>query len=717
MTWSQPGDMIGFDHNWRPQRDGSYSPEQIHRLLYDVREEPSWRLRARLCEAYYDNDQHDAETLQLQRSLGIPTVEVNMVAPAIDSVRGLELVGRTDLLVKAEDAASAEGAMALNQRYAVATRLTRFDTEVSEAFADQAKIGLGWVEVSRNNMLHQYDYRVAHTPWPEMWWDWRARRQDLSDARYLLRRRWLDGDIVASYFPKYRDLIRLSARGWPANWLEAYQEFGAGGASARGLSEAWQTQTNFSLEEAEWVDPTRGRVSLYEILYKVPGRGRALRLPSGRSLAFDPSSTLHNEAVRLGAEIVEGPVENVRQAYYLGPHRLSDIQTATNEFHYIPFVGRRKRGDGTPYGYILPMLSPQDAYNMRHSRALYDTSARQTIIDEDAVEDHEETAAELGRIDAYVQLKAERRRDQPIEVKRMTDMTPVTFQLMEEARNNFWDVTPLSREFGGALSRSGQSGVALYELIEQGTRGLGTTFENYEHAKLRCGRRLLRLMVDDLKGRDNVAVAVRQDGRRAREIVLNARRADGRRNNDVVMLQTEMAFADAPNSRTFQQQELKAVSEVAKSMPPELQPAFADLIVEAAQIRRGREIVERIGKITGFGPEPESEEERAALAEAQERQAELQRRMEDIQLLEREAQAKKILAEAELTLAKTRKLVGADTEHTEAKTELDRARAEDIGRASEREDVDQQGRLIEAGARMIELARKPAPGTAAKKAA
>lgn len=711
------GMAMGFDYDWTPQRDGSYSPEQMHRLLFDLRDEPRWRAQAVICEAYYDNDQHDAETLRLQRELGIPTVQVNMVSTAIDAIRGLELVARTDLLVKAEDRQSAEGAQALNARYASAARLTNFDHEVAESFADQVKVGIGWGEVSRNADVRKYPYRVGHVPWREMWPDWRSRKSDYSDARFIVRRRWLDGDVLASFFPKYRELIRMSARGWPADWLEAYEEYSTLRHHARGLSEAWQAAENFSLEEAEWRDPQRGRVSVFEVLYKVPGRVKVLRLPSGRAIDYQPNNVLHREAVRLGAELVDGPCENVRQAYYLGPHRLSDIQTATNEFHYIPFVGRRKRGDGTPYGYILPMISPQDAYNARHSRALYDTSARRTIIDEDAVDDHEETAAELGRIDAYITLRNERRRDDPIQVDRMTDMTAVTFQLMEEARNNFWDVTPLSREFAGVLSRSGQSGIAIGELIEQGTRGLGSTFENYEAAKLKCGWRLLKLMVEDLKSRNDVMVSVERDGRRTRDVVLNARQQDGSRTNDVQRLRTDLAFADAPNSRTYQQQELKALAEVAKSMPPEVQPAFADLIVEAAQIRRGREIVERIGKLTGFGPEPEDEEERQALAQQQQRQIEMQQRAEEIEMLEREASAKKVLAEAELTLAKVRKLIGPDTELTEAKTELDRARAADIERAADREDVDQQGRLIESGARMIELARKPAAGTPAKKAA
>ena len=699
---------IGFDKNWKPQRDGSLSPEQIHRMLYDLQDEPAWRSEAAREEDYYDSNQHDAETLKLMEENGIPIQTINKIQPAIDSIAGFEMIIRSDFVVKAEDDASIQGAIALNAKLKEAQRLTEFDDEVALAFIDAIKIGIGWYEVSRCGDPFKYRYRCEHIPWREMWWDWRARKMDLSDGRYKLRRKWFDPDTLCTFFPDFEELITYSSRGWPSGWIDAWDSNASADSSVhRGLRNAKYYEDSASLEEREWRDMDRGRIALFEIHYRVPKRVKALRFPSGRVVVFDPKSALHAEALRQGVEMIDGPTDTWRQAFYIGPHKIYDEPLDTNESHWFPIVSHRENATGRPYGRIRPMMSPQEAVNARHSRAIFDTTARKTFIDEDAVDDHEATAKEIGRVDAYVKLKADRRSEKGIEIVSNTDMTPVTIEMLRESKGDFHEATGLFPEFYGRAQKSGQSGRAIAELISQGQQVLGPIIRNYKKSRLGGGRRMLRLIYNDLKDQSDIDVPIEKGRRVVSTIKLNARRSDGKRDNDMLILRTRVELNSVPSSETYQQQNAMALSEIVKSMPPDVQPALLDLVVRAYQLKDGEEIIERITKLTGFGPEPEDPDEREALESQKREIAEIERRMKEIELLEREAAAKEKIAKAELDRAKTRKLLGADTRLTEAKTEHTLAMADKIEDDDERADVEQQRALIETGANIMRDADQP----------
>ena len=131
--------------------------------------------------------------------------------------------------------------------------------------------------------------------------------------------------------------------------------------------------------------------------------------------------------------------------------------------------------------------------------------------------------------------------------------------------------------------------------------------------------------------------------------MLNARReTDGVRDNDVVRLRTKLAWAEAPKSQSYSDQTFKALSEIVKSMPPEIQPALLHMVVRAAQLKDGNEIIESIRGITGFGPEPEDPAEREKLAQQKAEQEAIEKRLQEIEMMEREAQAMKVQGEAEL---------------------------------------------------------------------
>lgn len=701
----------GVDHDTRPQRDGSFSDKQLWRFLYDVQLEPEWRREAELETSYYDNDQLGMQTLLRMKELGIPPVQVNMIAPAIDAVAGWEAISRADLMAAPENEDSYDIAQALNVKLKEALRLTEFNRHVGEAFKTCVKIGVSWLEVRRNRDPFLYPYVVDAVPWREMYWDYRARRADLSDARFIVRARWFDTDELIQAFPRHEDMIQSAPlrdnKAWAGEWEAVFND-----DLAHDLANSLGSERRFTLEQDEWRQLARGRRRLFEILYYVPKQVEVLRFRDGFTVELDHGNPLHLQALQAGmASYRTGATQAWRQAWYLGPHRLGDRPIPDNLPHYIPMVAYRKDSNGAPYGLIRRMRSPQEALNARYSRMLYDLSSRKYAVDDDAVDNHQDTAEELNKVNAYLVLRGDRRSESGIQQLPTADTSQMTYQLMQEAKMNIFDVTGLHPEFYGRTAGQAQSGIAIESLIEQTTQVLGVVVDNYRAAKTAAGRLLMAMLVNDLSEEDDYAVDLQEgaDGRR-RTVVLNAQRADGGRDNDLMMTRMRVALADTPASVTFHQQRFQSLVEIVKSMPPEMQAVMMDLVVRAASLPDSEEILERIRAMTGFGPEPKDPEKRAEMQAAMQQQQETQEMMQRVQMMLAEAELRMKQAKAALDEARAGKVAGPDTGHTEASTLKTLAEANAIpdeqGRKARETDIAAVG----AGARLAAEARKETQG-------
>ena len=703
--------QTGFSTDMKPRPDGSYSQQQMWRLLWDLRFEPAWRKDAELENAYYDGDQLTQGILARMRDLGIAPIVVNMIAPAIDSVAGFEKITRANAKVVPETEDSFEIAQALNVKLKEATRLTNFDNKVGEQFKECLKTGVGWLEVYRNPDPFGYPYVVDLVPWREMWWDYRCRQPNLSDWRFIVRRKWYDHDVLEQYFPKHKMTIRNAMSGYSEGWLNEWEDI-ANNDLARDLANAVGQEARFTLEEDEWRQQARGRVALYDILYKVPQEVEVLRFREGLVVQLDRKSPLHLQAMQSGmARYEKGVTQQVRQALYIGPSRLGDQAVATNNSHYIPMVCFRRNSDGAVYGLIRRMRSPQEAVNARHSRMLYDLASRKVFVDDDAVDNHGQTAEEINKVNSYVVLRADRQGEQGIVLATATDTSPVVFQMLQEAKSNIYDVTGLHPEFQGRTLEAGRSGVAIEQLVEQTTQVLGTVIDNYQEAKRIAAERLLTLILTDIADYDNMKVEVEtpsaDHGAVKRTVMLNTREADGSRTNDVLMARTRVALDEAPASVTYQQQKFQALTEVIKSMPDQLQVALMDFVVRAAALPESDAILERIRGVTGFGPEPKDPQVRQQLAQQKQQAAAMQQRLQEIELMLQEAELETKTARAALDQAKAAKTEGADTDLAEAKA------------AGEMADIDQGEQELEIRAEEADISRVEAAGrlAAAAKAA
>ena len=628
---------------------GALSVLRLEQWLQEIKEQPLWRREADKCADYYDGNQLDAETLGGLEEKGLGPLITNLIAPTVNAVLGMEAKTRTDWMVGADDDQWGDVADALSAKMHEVERESGADRACSDAYAGNIKAGFAAVEVSRNSNPFAYPYRVTPIHRSEIYWDWRSRQPDWSDARYVIRRKRYDADHLAAFFPQHADLIR--ATGEFDDWseiisMETRMEATHLRAFDQGLRTTW--------DDLDWRDITRRQVTCYEVWYRVWMRGMVLRLPGGRVLEFNQNNPYHRAAVASGSVQPQVAVfDKIRCAFFCGPIRLMDRPTNRRRFPYIPFFGYREDLTGVPYGLIRTMLSPQDEVNARMARMMWLLKSRRAFMDSDALDARynnlSDASRELGRSDALIITNPNRQNGaNAIRVDDNMQLSAQQFQVMQERKQAIQEAAGVYNALMGQNSNA-SSGAALTTLVEQGVTTLAEINDNYRMARRLVGEELLGLIREDMKDQAEIVV---DNGTAKRRVMVNipAQTESGQayKENDVQVAPVKVALADVPSTPTYRQQQFGQFAEILKSMPPEYQAMLVPFALEMSDFSRRKEMAEFLRKQLGIQADPESPEAQQAQAQAQQAQsaaAELQMADAQSKIEERQAKTEKTRAE------------------------------------------------------------------------
>lgn len=626
-------------------KDEALSEAHVAQFLYEIRHQPNWRREADKACDYYDNNQLDQETVDLLRERGQPPLITNMIKPTVDTVLGMEAKTRTDWMVRPEDDGEMDEDMseALSCKLKHAETESRADRAVSDAYAAQIKAGLGWVEVSRESDPFRCPYRVRYVHRREIFWDWRAEQPDLSDARYLVRRRWLFLEQAISMMPQYASLLRATTSGWAGFDPLLEQD--------TKLTQSWELERDTRIEASDWRDIQRQRVCLYEIWYRKWVRGYVMTLPNGTKMEVDFDNPRHVEAIVSGfAQVAQATFQKVRLAWYCGPHFLYDVPSPYRHrnFPYVPFFGHREDLTMAPYGLIRTMISPQDEINARKSKMLWAMNSRRVVADSDAVKDHRRAAAEIARPDAYIILNEKRRPDSKFTVDPGGDLAAQQFQVMQEAKQEIAEASGIHKSMMGQQSGA-TSGLAINSLVEQGLNTLAEINDNYRYARRLVGEMLFELIQQDLGGKQvNVTIG---EGQQKRVIPLNkpglSENGEQILINDVAKAKAKVVLDDIPSTPTYRMQQLQMITEITKSLPPELQAQVVDFVIEATDMPQRHKIADRLRSVIGIKSPEEQQQQAQAQAQQQAQAADLQAKEAVLTMAEVAARIRKLNLEAD----------------------------------------------------------------------
>lgn len=647
--------------------------DEFMRFTEEVRDQSGYRYEQEKCADYHDSNQMTAEEMAFLEQMRLPTITANLVAPTINVVLGMEVKTRLDWRVSADSSEFADVAEAQSQKLHEAERESRADRAISDAFAAQAKVGEGWVEVRRNSDPTRYRYKASYIHRREMFWSLKAQEPDLDDAAFLIRRKWFPRRQVEAWLPpEKRGLVEAIGRGYDHDLiLQSLQTNNEG----PDLVHAMDVPAFYSLEDLEWRDVYTDRLALYEVCYTRFMRGLVLRDPkTGRAVEFSVQNPQHVRAVSSGAIRPEPALyRKFRRSTWLGPYKVSDIDIRRNRWPYIPFLGFREDKSGVPYGLIRSMIPLQDEINARRRKFLWAISSMRLIMDSDALDTKansvEEVLAKIASPAMVALLNPQRtnRDANAFRIENNSDIARQQFEAMQDAKQMLQEVAGIFNAFLGKDERA-QSGLAISSLVEQATTGLGDLMDNYRHARQLVGEQLLSFINEDLSGQQ-VDVMVGEGARRRvislNRPVVNAATGQTHIKNDISASHTKVALSDVPATPAYRQQQLQMFTEVLKGMPQNVQGILAPMFIELTDLPNRHDAVDELRKSLGLGKPLSKEEQDEADRQAGEQQAEAAAIQKEAII----AEVKKLIAEAMEAEGKARK-AHAEADQIEQSTAL-----------------------------------------------
>lgn len=627
---------------------------QFTQWLQECEQQPAWRSRADREMDYCDGNQLDSEVMRRAQERGLPPAIEPLIGPAMDAILGLEAKTRTDWRVIPDgDKSGDEVAEAIGYKLNQAERHSKADAACSGAYDSQVKVGLGWVEVARDQNPFNYDYCCTAIHRNEIWFDWLS-KPDMSNARFLIRRKWMDRQQAMLFHPNSAELIEHASAGWQTMDPSL---IGMDGGVSTDLTTAQNTERGWTIEEMQWRDVTNNRVCLFEVWYRDWQRVTVIKAPDGRVIEYDPTNGMHIHAVAMGfAKVAQAVIGKVRLAWFMGPHCLSDEPSpySHNKFPYVPFWGKREDRTGVPFGLVRGMIYLQDEVNARIARMQWGLSATRTIRTDGAVLDDDDAFRdEVGRPDADIVLDAEAMRQGGVfKVERDFELNKQQYDRLIDAREGIKRVGNISDAFMGQGAQS-QSGVMQANLVEQSNQNLADINDNFRESRQAVGDLLMSLIIEDMAGKEESVLIDGQGVKDDKVISLNVPAVDpvtgiNYRTNDVERTKLKVTLSDVPSTPSFRTQQLAAMSEAFKSAPPEYQKVMMPHLFSLMDVPNKQDIIQAI-KDLDQAPTAESIQQQIDDAVAQalmKAQIDLKNRELDMKAPLIEAQTKKTKAES-----------------------------------------------------------------------
>lgn len=631
------------------------SLDEYHAICNEIVNEPSWRALADKCADYADGNQLDGDLTVKMKQLGIPPAVENIISPVIRSVQGYEANTRTDWRVTPNgEVGGQDVADALNYKLNQAERHSKADKACSDAFESQIKTGIGWIEVAKEQNPFAYEYRCRVVHRNEIHWDMASREYDLSDARWLRRTRWLTPERIAQAFPAHKEMI-LSFGLHGSSYYDLAAADSLEGGLSTGLQNAWRMGRASTLSEQHWYNRESKHLCITELWYRKWVSVPVIKTPDGRAVEYDKNNPNHLMAVASGiAKPVMTSVPRVRLSYWIGSYLLHDGASpyAHTHFPYVPFWGFKEDMTGTPYGYIKDMVYAQDSLNSGLAKLRWGLSVMRVERTKDVVMMSDaQLRQQVARPDADIVLNKQELKDGGrFEVIRDYQLTNQHYQLLQDSRATVERVSGISQSFQGAGNAS--SGYQEQQRIEQSNQALADIMDNFRESRKMVGELLLSLIINDLGQKPQTIIIEGDTITVERAVTINKPEIDPATgqtylSNDIQRTRLMVSLEEVPSSTSYRSQQLNALSETAKSLPPEYQVAVLPFLVSLMDMPYKEKIIEAIKAVKET---PTQEQIQAQIDEA----VQTALANSDKELKERELALKEKIAQVDMLLGRAK---------------------------------------------------------------
>lgn len=440
----------------------------------------TWRVKAREAYAFVANDQWSSDERTTAEEAGRLVTTTNRIAPMVNAVAGAEIIDRQQVQYIARSIEDGGVNQLLTEGADWIRDQTGADREESDAFRDVLICGLGYTETVMSYEEETEGRVVISRIDPmEVTPDPSARKPNLTDARYLRRRRKISADDFEALYPSavpFGDNLPGALGKSGGNRRNAYKD--RGDKDTDDLCNPDEVM----LTEWQWYE--------LELMYAVVD-------PTTRGLtliAKDQRDMLETAAAQDGQEFKSVPQRRRRywRAITCGKQVLEYDPLPDDEFTIKVLTGERDRNKGIWYGIVEAMKDPQRFANLFFSMLhhIIRTNAKGGIMaEEDAFVDVRDAEDDWAKSDAITWLKPGGLAK--VKAKDAPDIPPAIVQMMTFAVQGVRDASGINEEMLGLAERD-QAGVLEHQRKQAAYAILATysdSLRSYRHIQ---GRLLLK---------------------------------------------------------------------------------------------------------------------------------------------------------------------------------------------------------------------------------
>ena len=318
-----------------------------------------WREEAKEDYEFMAGKQWTDEEIKILKNDGRPAITINKIKPLLNILSGYQRLNRYDIDFLARTSDDVELCQVRRGITKYVMDRCDYDSAESQVFLDCSIGGLGWFGVR-----YKYDYEVQDgeavvervDPF-SIYVDPEAHELDFSDAKFLIRAKWVAKDELKQVYPEQADAIESNYSLYDPIEKEEYD------------------QVNI---DPLYYSAELKKVRIVECWYKERSKRTIFLTRDGQQL---PQEQVTQEIVQSGliAGSQDIPFTAVKLCVFFDHTLLEEIDSPYQhgEFPYIPMVYHYYGVGDTPAGFVRDLKEPQRELNKRRTQELHllDTTA------------------------------------------------------------------------------------------------------------------------------------------------------------------------------------------------------------------------------------------------------------------------------------------------------------------------------------------------------
>ena len=427
-----------------------------------------WRREAREDYEFVAGKQWTDEEIAAFQEDHRPVITINRIKPLLNILSGYQRLNRydVDFLARTNDDVDLCQIRAGVTKY-VMDRCD-YDAIESHVFLDCAIGGLGWfgTRYKFDAEIQDGEAVIEHVDPFSIYVDPEAHETDFSDARFLIRARWVAKDELKSVYPEQSDAID--------NNFAVYD------------TAETDNESRPDIDPLYWSSELK-KVRVIECWYKERTVDTVFVAADGREL---PQEQVTPEMIQMGMirEPRDIPRDVVKLCVFFDRTMLEEMDSPYEhgEFPYVPMVYHHYGVGDIPAGFVRDLKDPQREINKRRIQELHilNTTAGSGGWYEDGVmtPEQESEFKRMNNVPGHYQ-KVVPGGLQRIQERQPANPPAAIIQAEQQATDDLRTISGINESLLGVDIPSQSSGRAIELRQKQAVTHLAVIFDNLRHAK------------------------------------------------------------------------------------------------------------------------------------------------------------------------------------------------------------------------------------------